>query len=93
MAGDLELLIEFGFSPARARNALAKTHNAGLQAALDWLDKNPDEPTEEEAAAAEPPALGSGGELLVATAQHLLPRRPVHRAGHRKDCLLVRVLY
>jgi len=44
MAGDLQTLIEFGFSDAKAKRALKQTKNAGLQPALDWLEKHADDP-------------------------------------------------
>ena len=41
---DKAQLIEFGFSEAKVVRALKATGNAGLQPALDWLEKHADDP-------------------------------------------------
>lgn len=56
--GDLETLQEFGFSAARAKNALKKTKNAGLQQALDYLGDHEEEPTEADLAEDEDEDMG-----------------------------------
>ncbi len=64
-ASDLDTLIDMGFERERAE--LATKHTGGLQAAIDWLDKNQeialDQIKENSASAdAEPPALNPGEE-------------------------------
>lgn len=62
---DLDTLVDMGFERERAE--LATTQTGGLQAAIDWLDKNQeltlDQIKENSASAdAEPPALKPGEE-------------------------------
>ncbi|KAI9028569.1 ubiquitin-related domain-containing protein [Hyaloraphidium curvatum] len=44
MPTDYETLLDFGVPEVRAKKAMKATKNAGLQAALDWLEKNQDNP-------------------------------------------------
>ncbi|KAL8291345.1 hypothetical protein RQP46_002323 [Phenoliferia psychrophenolica] len=68
MASDLETLQEFGFSATRAKYALKKTKNAGLQQALDYLGEHEEEPTEADLAEDEDELMGdvSGADGLEA---------------------------
>ncbi|KAJ9661860.1 hypothetical protein H2201_006340 [Coniosporium apollinis] len=63
---DLNMLLDMGFEKERAEMAVKKT--GGLQAAIDWLDKNQDKSLDDIKAAdtadasSEPPALNPGEE-------------------------------
>eukprot|EP00158_Paraphelidium_tribonemae_P001792 Partr_v1_DN24819_c0_g1_i1_m29532 putative UBX domain protein len=41
--GDSEMLVDMGFSPVAVKKAMKATRNAGLQPALDWLEKHGDD--------------------------------------------------
>ncbi|KAK2739100.1 hypothetical protein FQN57_006666 [Myotisia sp. PD_48] len=67
MPSDLDVLLDMGFDPERAKLAVAKT--GGLQGAVDWLEANQDKSLEEiqapapkPAAEDEPPELKPGEE-------------------------------
>ncbi|GAA5852423.1 hypothetical protein JCM3766R1_001884 [Sporobolomyces carnicolor] len=59
---DRETLISMGFPESHVSKALQSTQNSGLSPALDFLEKNADQPEEWWTAAVEEPAAGDEGD-------------------------------
>lgn len=80
MGTDYETLLEFGVPEIRAKKALKATGSAGLQAALDWLEKHQDDPNiDKEDVQPEPEASTAG--ISAEGAHRSLTRLPWTRLG------------
>lgn len=72
MTSDKQLLEEMGFDPEIIRRALKATNNAGLQPALDWIEKHQYDPPEDD----ESQARTLGGSPGSAEDAHVKEEKP-----------------